>query len=91
MDPTEAPRREMQADLNAQGRALAEVFPEKDDQRAVLTAQHGQVWDTSQLQADFDVRAFRAPFVIVRRKSDGKQGSLEFMHSPRFYFNFQEA
>ena len=29
-----------------------------------------------------------APFVVVRRKGDGKKGSLEFQHQPRFYFNF---
>ena len=29
-----------------------------------------------------------APFVAVRRKSDGAKGSMEFTHSPRFYFNF---
>jgi hypothetical protein len=29
-----------------------------------------------------------APFVVVRRKADGRKGSLEFQHHPRFYFNF---
>jgi hypothetical protein len=28
--------------------------------------------------------------VVVKRKSDGKKGSLEFTHSPRVYFNFVE-
>jgi hypothetical protein len=32
-----------------------------------------------------------APFVVVRRLSDGQKGSLEFQHHPRFYFNFQKA
>ena len=45
-------------------------------------------WDTAQLQADFEVLGFMAPFVVVRRRSDGKKGSMEFTHSPRFYFNF---
>jgi hypothetical protein len=27
--------------------------------------------------------------VVVRRRSDGGKGSLEFQHQPRFYFNFQ--
>jgi hypothetical protein len=26
---------------------------------------------------------------VVRRKSDGVKGSLEFQHNPRFYFNFK--
>ena len=29
----------------------------------------GQEWDTTQLQEDFTVQAFQAPFVVVVRKS----------------------
>jgi len=47
-------------------------------------------WDTEQLGQEFEVIGFMAPFVVVKRKSDGKKGSLEFTHSPRFYFNFVE-
>lgn len=50
----------------------------------------GQQWDTAQLQEDFEVLGFAAPFVVVRRKSDGKRGTLEFTHRPRVYFDFKE-
>lgn len=46
-------------------------------------------WDTAALQRDFTVIAFQAPYVIVRRKSDGASGSLEFTHMPRVYFNWR--
>jgi hypothetical protein len=46
-------------------------------------------WDTDQLREEFEVIGFLAPFVVVKRKSDGVKGSMEFTHSPRFYFNFQ--
>lgn len=49
----------------------------------------GQTWDTTQLQEDFSVEGFSAPFVVVRRKSDGQRGTLEFKHSPRVYFDFR--
>jgi hypothetical protein len=42
------------------------------------------------MSEEFTVKGFAAPFVVVMRKSDGVVGSLEFQHSPRFYFNFQE-
>jgi len=42
----------------------------------------GRVWDTNALRQDFDVLGFAAPFVVVRRKSDGVRGSLEFQHNP---------
>lgn len=47
-------------------------------------------YDTESLQRNFTVIAFQAPYVIVRRKLDDKLGSLEFEHSPRVYFNWQE-
>jgi uncharacterized protein Usg len=49
-----------------------------------------QTWDTGQLASDFDVLQFAAPFVIARRKLDGKVGSLEFTHHPRVYFGWRE-
>ena len=77
IDPTEQIRRERIAEINADPGS-----PE------ALEAQYGQVWETQELAADFEVIGFMAPFVAVRRKSDGKKGSLEFQHSPRFYYNF---
>ena len=57
--------------------------------RATLEARHGQVWDCEQLRQDFELLEFLAPYVVVRRKTDGTLGSLEFQHQPRFYFNFE--
>jgi hypothetical protein len=45
-------------------------------------------WTTAEMSAEFTVHSFAAPFVIVTRKSDGAKGTLEFTHSPRFYFGF---
>lgn len=65
----------------------------------------GQTWDTEALQRDFSVLdaetafvqswltaiGFCAPYVAVRRKSDGVEGLLEFTHSPRVYFDFRPS
>jgi hypothetical protein len=77
-DPTEAIRRQMVAQINA-----------VEGSREYLQSRHGQVWDTSELQEDFEVLGFLAPFVIARRKSDGIRGSLLFQNSPRIFFGFQ--
>jgi hypothetical protein len=53
--------------------------------------QPGQRWTTDELGEQFETLGFAAPFVVVVRKSDGKRGTLEFTHSPRVYFNWQEA
>ncbi len=47
-----------------------------------------QVWDTTEMRRDFDVTGFLAPFVVVRRKADGVVGTLEFAHTPRYYWGF---
>ncbi|MHB0959307.1 MAG: hypothetical protein ACYC0X_23450 [Pirellulaceae bacterium] len=77
-DPTETVRCERLAEINSE-----------PGSRDALAAQYGQVWSTQELGEDFQVLGFMAPFVVVRRKSDGIRGSLEFQHTPRFYFNFQ--
>jgi hypothetical protein len=71
-------RREWHIELNAQPEVTRES----------LTAQHGRVWVTSELSADFEVRGFMAPYVVVRRRANGHIGRMEFTHDPRFYFNF---
>lgn len=68
-------------------------YSEDEAQRkAELIENHGEdnVWDTEELSRDFVVEGFMAPFTIVRRRSDNKQGTVMFTHSPRFYFNFKE-
>jgi len=59
--------------------------------RESLEAAYGQVWDSDELAIDFAVEGFAAPFVVVIRKADGVKGSLQFQHSPRFYYAFQPA
>lgn len=74
-DPTEATRRLM----------IALDQPQAD----LAAIEDGDpYWDTRELQQDFEVLAFAAPFILVRRRSDGVEGTLEFTHSPRVYFNF---
>lgn len=76
-DPTDEYRRQR----------LQEINTEPSDREA-LTTVHGRVWDTPELNEEFVVIGFLAPFVVVRRKVDGRKGSLEFQHHPRFFFNF---
>lgn len=76
-DETETARIQMLAEINSDPGG-----------RAALEAAHGPVWDTGQLAETFEVIGFLAPLAVVRRRSDGVKGSLEFQHSPRFYFGF---
>lgn len=51
----------------------------------------GPLWDTEGLKSEFEVLGFAAPYVVVRRRSDGEKGSLMFVHSPRVYFDYQPS
>jgi len=75
MDETESIRRAMLA---------------SNEPAAHLAATTGPTWTTDQLREEYEVLGFMAPFVVVKRKSDGKKGSLEFTHNPRVYFNWTE-
>ena len=77
-DTTESIRRKMLTEINT-----------APGSQEYLEATHGQVWDTSQLQDEFEVVGFAAPLVVVRRRADGVKGSLMFQGSPRFYFGFE--
>jgi hypothetical protein len=78
-DETEDIRKQMLVEINAQ-----------PGSREYLEAKHGHVWSTDELSRDFEVIGFAAPLVVVRRKSDGRKGSLMFQHNPRFYFGWEE-
>lgn len=77
-DSTEAIRRQHLAEINA-----------NPGSREALEANHGQVYDTKELAEQFEVVGFQAPYVVVRRRSDGVLGSMAFQHQPRYYFGFQ--
>lgn len=78
-DPTETIRRERLVEIN--------IVP---GSREDLEAKYGQVWSTDEMTEEFQAIGFMAPIIVVRRRSDGAKGSLEFQHSPRFYFNWQQ-
>lgn len=77
-DATETIRRTMVAEINAE-----------PGSREYLEQKHGQVWDTTQMQNEFQALGFMAPLIVVQRRSDGVRGSLTFQHNPRYYFDFQ--
>jgi hypothetical protein len=78
-DDTEQFRRERCAELAAEA-----------TDRATLEARYGPVWNTAELMDRFEVIGFIAPFVVVKDRLSGKTGSLEFQHSPRFFFSWRE-
>lgn len=78
-DPTEEWRRDRFATNNV----AVEVFT-----REQLAARVGETWDTTELQRDYEVHSFLAPFVRVKRKSDSAMGWLEFGHHPRLYWGW---
>ena len=83
MDETEGIRRLQTAVINDAVESNNEIT-----ERQRLEKEYGQVWNTKELSADFEVLGFMAPYVVVKRNSDGAKGAMQFQHLPRFYFNF---
>lgn len=52
-------------------------------------------WTTAEMQEDFEVLGFAYGMCVVKRKSDGVKGTLQFgkfEDDPvRYYYDFQEA
>jgi hypothetical protein len=65
-------------------------MPDNTAERISMEELYGQVWDTKQLQAEYNVIGFAAGFVVVVRKADQVRGSLMFQHMPRFYYKFNK-
>lgn len=76
-DPTEDTRRALVSQINNNATVRQE-----------LEEQHGTVYDTEEMREHFEAIGFAAPFIVVRRRSDGTKGSLMFQHSPRLYWGF---
>ncbi len=79
MDKTENIRRKLCQEINS-----------NPSDRKLLEDSNGKVWDMTELRKDFEVLAFAAPLIIVKRKSDEQKGSLFFQDQPRYYYGFQE-
>ena len=85
-DPTEDIRRHAVNVLNSDVKSN-----DPTDERVRLEGIYGQIWDTSELTRDFEVRSFLAPYVSVKKKDTGEVGTLLFQHMPRFYFHFRSS
>lgn len=70
-------------------RALVQRINAESTSRESLEARYGQVWNTEELRAEFEVIRFAAPLVIVTNLITGERGSLFFQHDPRFYFAYE--
>jgi hypothetical protein len=63
---------------------------DRDLAKEALAKDYGEVLTTAETQEKYQILQFMAPYVLVTRLGDGKKGTLQFSHLPRYYFNFQE-
>lgn len=72
----------------------SERAQELAESRELLKFDYGveKSWDTSELQEEFLIESFFAPFCFGTRRSDGVKVSLQFGNFPaRLYYNMQES
>ena len=58
-------------------------------QRLLRDYSPDDIWDTTEVQEDFTVTSFLAPYCFCTRKSDRVEGTLQFVGEPRLYFGFK--
>ncbi len=49
----------------------------------------GQVWTSEQFGQEFEILGLMISPTIVRRKSDGMRGTIQFHGDPRIFFDFR--
>jgi hypothetical protein len=69
--------------------ARRDLLPTMPAELAAAIAAGEPTWTTAEMQVDFEPLGFQAPLIVVRRRSDGQLGSLQFTHSPRTYFGWE--
>lgn len=86
MEETEIIRRVLVYQINSR------LSADEQERYQELVAKYGEndVFDTKAVEENFEITGFMAPFVVAIRNSDHKKGTLQFCHSPRFYFGFEE-
>ncbi len=56
-----------------------------------LEKQYKEVMTTDEAREKYEFTGFCMGLALVKRKSDGVTGTLDFTHSPRFYYQFIEG
>lgn len=69
---------------------LKQYRKEVEDARNEMLKVYPDACTTDELQERYEVLSFLAPFVVVRRKSDNKLGTMQFNGRPRVYYAFEE-
>ena len=71
---------------------LREYYADSTEEtaRTDLSEKYGQVWNDSELLAEFAASIFDGPVLRVIRKSDGVRGAVAYIDKPRLYFAFVE-
>jgi hypothetical protein len=64
------------------------VTMDRGEARAHLERTYSTVWTEDELVEQFEVSSFDPPYANVIRKLDGQRGTVAFIDSPRFYFDF---
>jgi hypothetical protein len=67
---------------------LKETYP---DVHQAIQEDGGECWTTDELQEEFEVLGFMAPFCVARRRETREKGALTFVHHPRLYYHWSVA
>ena len=68
---------------------MKKIYGEENRMKEAVSKE--KTWSAEEVAVEFDMLDTVDPFVTVRRKCDGRLGSLEFTHEdPPVYFGWRE-
>ncbi len=72
-------------------RLLEELKEKYPDVHQVIQDADGECWTTDEVQDEFEILGFMAPFCVAIRRETKEKGALAFVHAPRLYFSWVVA
>lgn len=51
----------------------------------------GECWTTDEVQDEFEIIGFMAPFCVAKRRETQEKGALTFVHRPRIYYSWRST
>ena len=67
---------------------LKDTYPEVHQ---AIQEDEGKCWTTDEVQDEFEILGFIAPFCAAIRRETKEKGALTFVHQPRLYYHWRVA
>ena len=76
--------------MNDEIRMLDKIINTEPRSEEAFTTAGEEVWNTEEVQKEFEILGFKKPFALAIRKSDGARGTFLFQTMPKLFFSWSQ-